>query len=108
AGRFPDEGHSERANRVAVLGRNAAERLGISNLDQQPAIFIGDRLYQVIALLDKVGRQPSLLGSVTIPNGTAIRECGLAAPTAVQIETAIGATELIVEQAPKALNPTDP
>jgi ABC-type antimicrobial peptide transport system permease subunit len=108
AGRFPDEGHSERANRVAVLGKNAAERLGISNLDQQPAIFIGDRLYQVIGLLDKVGRQPSLLGSVTIPNGTAITEFGLTAPTAVQIETAIGATELIVEQAPKALNPTDP
>jgi putative ABC transport system permease protein len=107
-GRFPDSGHSARANRVAVLGINAAQRLGIRNLDQQPAIFIGDRLYQVIGLLQSVGRQPSLLGSVTIPNGTARQEFDLPAPTAVQIETKIGAVELIVRQAPAALNPTDP
>jgi macrolide transport system ATP-binding/permease protein len=108
AGRFPDSGHSERANRVAVLGVNAAQRLGIRSLDQQPAIFIGDRLYQVIGLLQNVERQPSLLGSVAIPNGTARQEFGLTAPTAVQIETKVGAVELIVRQAPAALNPTDP
>jgi macrolide transport system ATP-binding/permease protein len=108
AGRYPDSGHSARANRVAVLGTNAARRLGITNLDQQPAIFIGDRLYQVIGLLDSVGRQPSLLGSLTIPNGTARQEFGLVAPSSVQIETKIGATELIVRQAPAALSPSDP
>jgi macrolide transport system ATP-binding/permease protein len=108
AGRFFDRGHSARADRVAVIGSNAATRLGITNLDQQPAIFIGDRLYQVIALVSGVDRQASLLGSLTIPNGTARREFGLAAPTSVQIETKIGAVELIVDQAPKALNPTDP
>ena len=108
AGRYPDEGHSERANRVVVLGVNAARRLGITNLDQQPAIFIGDRLYQVIGLLGSVGRQPSLLGSLTIPNGTARKEFGLVAPSSVQIETKIGAVELIVEQAPAALSPSDP
>jgi macrolide transport system ATP-binding/permease protein len=108
AGRFPDRGHSARGDRVAVLGVNAARRIGITNLDQQPAIFIGDRQYQVIALVGEVGRQPSLLGSLTIPNGTARREFGLAAPTSVQIETEVGAVELIVQQAPEALNPTDP
>src|SRR4029079_10132113 len=80
AGRLPDSGHSARADRVAVLGINAARRLGITNLNQQPAIFIGDRLYQVIGLVDSVGRQPSLLGSLTIPNGTARQEFGTAAP----------------------------
>jgi ABC-type antimicrobial peptide transport system permease subunit len=108
AGRFPDRGHSARGDRVAVLGVNAARRLGIRNLDQQPAIFIGDRLYQVIGLLGTVGRQTSLLGSLTIPNGTARNEFNLAAPTSVQIETRIGAVELIVRQAPEALNPSDP
>jgi macrolide transport system ATP-binding/permease protein len=108
AGRLPDSGHSTRGNRVAVLGINAARRIGINNLDQQPAIFIGDRLYQVIGLVGSVGRQPSLLGSLTIPNGTARKEFGLAAPTSVQIETDIGAVELIVRQAPEALNPSDP
>lgn len=108
AGRLPDAGHDERGDRVAVLGMNAARRLGITNLDQQPAIFIGDRLYQVIGLLGEVRRQVSLLGSLTIPNGTARTEFGLASPSSVQIETEIGAVELIVRQAPPALNPTDP
>ena len=108
AGRLPDAGHSARGDRVAVLGINAARRLGIRNLDQQPAIFIGDRLYQVIGLVGGVRRQVSLLGSLTIPNGTARREFGLAGPSSVQIETKIGAVELIVRQAPAALHPTEP
>jgi len=108
AGRFPDEGHSARGDRVAVLGINAARRLGITNLDQQPAIFVGDRLYQVIGLVKSVERQVSLLGSLVIPNGTARREFGVVAPNSVQIETEIGAVNLIVKQAPEALNPSDP
>jgi ABC-type antimicrobial peptide transport system permease subunit len=108
AGRLPDSGHSERGDRVVVLGRNAAARLGIRSLEQQPAIFIGDRLYQVIGLVGSVERQPSLLGSLTIPNGTARREFATAAPSSVQIETEVGAVNLIVGQAPEALNPTDP
>ena len=108
AGRFPDAGHSARADRTAVLGANAARRLGITNVDQQPAIFIGDRLYQVSGLVASVERQPALIGSVTIPNGTARREFGLAAPASVQVETDIGAVEVVAHQAPKALSPTDP
>jgi ABC-type lipoprotein release transport system permease subunit len=108
AGRFPDQGHSARGDRVAVLGINAARRLGITSLDQQPAIFLGDRLYQVIGLVGGVERQVSLLGSMAIPNGTARQEFGVAAPSSVQIETEVGAVELIVRQAPEALNPTDP
>ena len=108
AGRFPDDGHSTRGDRTVVLGVNAARRLGISSLDQQPAIFIGDRLYQVSGLVGTVGRQPALLGSITIPEGTARREFGLAAPASVQVETDIGAVELVAGQAPIALSPADP
>jgi macrolide transport system ATP-binding/permease protein len=108
AGRFPDGGHSVRGDRVVVLGLNAARRLGISSLDHQPAIFIGDRLYQVAALVATVGRQPSLLGSVTIPDGTARRDYRLAAPGSVQVETDIGAVEVVARQAPRALSPSAP
>ena len=87
---------------------NAARRLGISNLDQQPAIFIGDRLYQVSGLVRRVDRQPSLIGSITIPEGTARREFGLAAPALAQVETDIGAVELVARQAPMALSPSEP
>lgn len=107
-GRVPDGGHSSRADRVAVLGPNAAERLRVTMVDSQPAIYLGDRLFAVIGILRGVERQPSLLGAVLIPEGTAQRDYGLAGPGSVQIETRIGAVGLIAEQGPVALSPGDP
>ena len=108
SGREPDAGHSQRADRVAVLGPNAAERLRLTTVDNQPAIYLGDRLFVVIGILSGVERQPSLLGSVVIPEGTAQREYGLAGPGSVQVETQIGAVSVIAAQAPLALSPNDP
>lgn len=105
-GRFPDAGHSARADRVVVLGPNAAQQLNVTRVDQQPAIFLGDRLYLVIGILAGVQRQPSLLGAMIMPEGTAAAEYGLQAPALAQIETRIGAVELIARQAPLALSPT--
>jgi macrolide transport system ATP-binding/permease protein len=107
-GRLFDAGHSQRADRVLVLGPNAARRLGIARVDQQPAIFVGDRLYAVIGLLAGVRRQASLLGAAIMPEGTARREFGLRAPAFAQVETRIGAVDLIARQAPVALSPSDP
>ena len=108
SGRVFDEGHSDRADRVVVLGPAAAERLNLTNVAQQPAIFIGDNLYLVIGILSDVTRQADLLGAVIIPEGTARREFGLIAPGSVQIDTAIGAAALAAHQAPIALRPDDP
>jgi macrolide transport system ATP-binding/permease protein len=108
AGRFPDLGHSQRADRVAVLGPGAALRLGIVGVEQLPAIRIGDNVYMVIGILHGVGRQPDLLGSVIIPEGTARQDFGLARPGSVIVETRIGATSLIAQQIPAALRPDDP
>jgi macrolide transport system ATP-binding/permease protein len=107
-GRLFDSGHSRRADRVLVLGANAARRLGITRIDQQPAVFVGDRLYSVIGLLSSVRRHISLLGAAIMPEGTARREFGLRAPALAQVEARIGAVELIVRQAPTALSPSDP
>jgi macrolide transport system ATP-binding/permease protein len=107
-GRFPDWGHSNRADRVAVLGPGAALRLGIVGVEQLPAITIGDNVYLVIGILRDVGRQPDLLGSVIIPEGTARRDFGLARPGSVIVETQIGATSLIAQQIPWALRPDNP
>ena len=79
-GRFFDAGHSRRADRVLVLGPGAARRVGITRVDQQPAVFIGDRLYTVVGLLSGVRRQSSLLAAAIMPEGTARREFGLQAP----------------------------
>ena len=76
-GRLPDAGTRPRGDRVVVLGPNAAAQLHVTQVDNQPAIYIGDRLYVVVGLLSAVQRQPSLLGSVIIPEGTAQREFGV-------------------------------
>jgi ABC-type antimicrobial peptide transport system permease subunit len=107
-GRLPDAGHSNRADRVAVLGSDAASRLGISGLKQLPAVSIGDHLYLVTGILRDVARKPELLGSVIIPEGTAQKFFGLAGPGTVVVETKIGAAYLIADQAPSALRPDDP
>ena len=107
-GRLPDSGHSIRADRVAVLGPDAASRLGITGIEQLPAISIGDHLYLVMGILRDVVRKPELLGAVIIPEGTARQYFGLAGPSTVVVETKIGATYLIAEQARVALRPDDP
>lgn len=108
AGRLPDAGHSERQDRVAVLGPTAALRLGIVSLNHLPAIAIGDKIYLVIGILRGVARQPELLGAVIIPEGTAQHDFSLAGPGLVVIETRIGAASLIARQSPLALRPDNP
>ena len=107
-GRVPDEGHSMRADRVAVLGPNAAEKLGINGVEQLPAIRIGDHVYLVVGILERVSRQPALMGAVIIPEGTAQRDFRLVSPELVVVETRIGATRLISQQIPLALRPDNP
>ena len=108
SGRVPDTGHSDRADRVVVLGPNAAEQLHVTRVDNQPAIYIGDRLYVVVGILSGVERQPSLLGAVIMPEGTAQQDFGLQSPGSVQVETRVGAASVIANQLPVALSPADP
>lgn len=105
SGRFFDEGHSQRREKVAVLGPSAAERLGVANLSQLPAVRLGDDIFLVMGVLDSVARQPDLLGAIIIPEGTARDLYRLPGPELLVVETAIGATKLIARQAPLALRP---
>ena len=108
SGRLLDEGHSARADKVALIGAEVAARLGIAGLEQLPAIFVGDHLFLVVGVLADVGRKPELLSSVIIPEGTARRHFGLLGPGLVVVETRVGAAKLIAEQARHALRPDDP
>ncbi|QIM19772.1 ABC transporter permease [Leucobacter coleopterorum] len=107
-GRFYDSGHDERRDRVVVLGKNAAKKLGINRVSGQPAIFVNDRAYTVIGILDKVGTRDGLLDSVIVPVETARSELDLAAPDALDIRIDIGAGPVVGKQAPIALNPNAP
>ncbi|TDO67401.1 putative ABC transport system permease protein [Kribbella sp. VKM Ac-2571] len=107
-GRFFDDGHDRRADKVVVLGKHAAERLGINRVDSQPAVFIGDEPYTVIGILDSVTGRAELNDAVIMPNGTAKQAYDLESPDAVEIRTAVGAAQLIAEQAPIAIEPNNP
>ena len=107
-GRYFDEGNSVRADRVAMLGPSAAQKLGLTSLEQLPAIRIGDNVYLVVGILDSVARQPGLLGAVILPEGTARKDFRLTSPEHVVVETRIGANKLISKQTPLALRPDSP
>ena len=108
SGRFFDAGHDERADAVVVLGRYAAERLGVNRVDSQPSIFIGERAFTVIGILDSVDYRAEAQDSVIMPMGTAQELYALEAPEALEIRTALGAAQLIGRQAPIAVDPNNP
>lgn len=107
-GRLPDEGHSRRSEKVAVLGPNAARQLGIGKVAHLPSISIGDEVFLVIGILDTVERKHTVLSSVIIPEGTARDLYRLPAPESVVIETEVGAASLLSRQVPLALRPDAP
>ena len=104
-GRYFDGGHSDRGDPVAVLGPGSASRLKISRVDQQPVIFVGETTLSVIGIISDVAREPSLLDSVIIPDGTARALFGTQAPAEVHVLTELGAAQLIGSQAALALAP---
>jgi macrolide transport system ATP-binding/permease protein len=107
-GRLPDEGHSARFERVAVLGPNAAAQLGITEVGTLPAISIGDEVFLVVGILDSVQRKHALLTAVIVPEGIARRLYQLQSPDSVVVETKVGAASLLSRQVPTALRPDNP
>lgn len=107
-GRVFDEVMNTASSPVAVIGRLTADDLGITRVDQRPVLFIGDRAFEVIGIIEDVAREPDLLDAIIIPNNTARSLYRLAAPGSVRIETGIGAAQLIARQTPITLDPIDP
>ncbi len=108
-GRLYDDFHQHRAERVALVGRAAAKQLGITRIDNQPAVFLGDISYTVIGILENVERIPDLLLSIVIPTSAAARDLlSEGASYEVLIDTDPGAAVLAGRQAPVALRPEDP
>ena len=107
-GRFFDAGHDRRADRVAVLGARAAERLGVTRVDTLPSVFIDGTAYTVMGVVGALDARAELLNAVLVPTGTARADLGLAVPGDAQARIAIGAGPQLRAQAPLALAPDDP
>ncbi|HEX4222754.1 MAG TPA: ABC transporter permease [Pseudonocardiaceae bacterium] len=108
-GRFFDDGHVRRHDRVAVLGATAAKLLGVTRVDDQPAVFVNDQAFTVIGILASSGLDldRGLDVSVILPYTTATDQLQMGEPTKVLIRTDLGAAQLIAKQAPIALSPND-
>jgi putative ABC transport system permease protein len=107
-GRFFDAGHDLRADRVAVLGARAAQRLGVQRVDTQPSVFIDGVAYAVLGVVDSVTVRGELLDAVIVPTNTARADFGLPSPGDAQARIAVGAGPPLRTQAALALAPDDP
>jgi putative ABC transport system permease protein len=110
AGRLYDAFHESRGEHVAVLGAVAAQRLGITRIDGQPAVFVAGVPYTVVGIIDDVERMPDLLFSVLLPSSTARTVYGdpTVSRPSMLVEVEVGAAQLIAGQAPIVLRPDAP
>lgn len=110
AGRLYDAFAQSRAEPIALLGSAAAASLGITRLDNQPAVFIGNRAFIVVGVITDLQRQPELLSSVIIPTSTALADFGnpVSPPSKMIIASRLGAAQLIASQVAVALRPDAP
>jgi putative ABC transport system permease protein len=101
--------HLDRAEPVAVLGRVAATQLGITRIDNQPAVFIGDTGYTVVGIIGDTARNADILLAAIIPTTTEHLAIG-STPDSLEvlIDTAPGAAQLIGRQALLALRSQQP
>ncbi len=108
-GRFFDDGHVARHDRVAVLGESAAKLVGITRIDDAPTVFVNNEPFTVIGIIDNIGRASELgmASAVIMPYTSANDRLRTGNPTEVLIRTALGAAQLVAGQAPLALSPND-
>lgn len=107
-GRFFDEGHDRRNDRVVVLGARAADRLGVNRVDSGPSIFIAGLAYAVIGIVDELEIRGDLLDAVIVPQGTARADFALAAAGELRMSIVVGAGPQVADQSVLALAPDDP
>jgi putative ABC transport system permease protein len=88
-----------------VLGDQAARLLGISSIQDSPAVFLKGQAYTVIGILGGAEREQQLSTAVILPPTTAEDQLGLGTVTRVLINTALGAAKQVAHQAPIALAP---
>jgi putative ABC transport system permease protein len=108
-GRFFDDGHISRHDRVAVLGSSAAKMVGIGRVDDLPTVFVNEQPFTVIGILGDIGRESEqgMSSAVILPYTSADDRLHTGPPTSVLIRTALGAAQLVASQAPVALSPND-
>lgn len=110
AGTLYNAFHQNHSERVCVLGAAAAHLLGITRVDNQPAVFINDTPYTVVGIISDTRQLAQTLTGILIPSSTALQEYGPPTdpPARALVQTRVGAARLVAKQAPLALRPDQP
>jgi len=111
AGVLFNEFHQAHAQAVAVVSQTAAAQLGISSLQNQPAIFVEGQPFTVIGIIANDPRLPAMNLGVIVPESTAVRMFGKphgGVAAQMLIHTRLGAAQVVAAQAPIALRPDNP
>ncbi len=106
AGRFLDAGSS--ALPVTVLGRVAAERLGVGSLEREQLVVIGGRLFTVVGILDDLTLHPDLERSALIGFDVADAMLGGATLSTLYLRIDPASVDDVVEVIPTSVNPQNP
>ena len=108
-GRFYDQGHEARGDQVTVLGRAAAQRLGVERVESEVAVFIDGDPYLVVGIVDSVKRDDELLLAAMLPVSTASERLpGDPDQVGSLVDVAPGAAQVVADQASLAVAPQDP
>jgi putative ABC transport system permease protein len=93
---------------VAILGLAASSELAITDLSNEPAVFIGGEPFAVIGTASGAVRVPQFGLGVIVPASTALATWGVpasSAPAQMIVHTRLGAAQLVASEAPVALSP---
>jgi putative ABC transport system permease protein len=94
---------------VAVLGSVAASRLGVADLRHERLVYIGDRWFTVVGILDDLVLFPDLERSVLVGEAAADRILGQEpAPTSLFLRVVPQASDDVVRVLPQTVNPENP
>jgi putative ABC transport system permease protein len=107
-GRTFDAGHVARGDRVALLGADAAARLGIHDLSFGPAVFVGGQALTVIGIVRHVSRDGELLDGIVVPETTAAGLFDWRGASSLVVQVDPNAADVVARQAPLAIAPGDP
>lgn len=94
---------------TVVLGSVAAERLGISNVDDQPLVWLGDQWFGVVGVLDEFELSPNLDRAALVGVGAA--ETFLAhdpVPSSIYVRTDPSFVDDVMDVLPATANPQNP
>jgi putative ABC transport system permease protein len=106
-GRFLDEALA--AHPTVVLGSEAAKRLGIDDLDGRPLVWLGDRWFAVVGILETVPLAPDIDRSALIGYPVAQELFGVdEAPSTVRVRTDPDQVEAVRDVLAPTANPAAP